>query len=255
MSALINGLRIFDLFLETDETVTVVEIGRKLDIHKSTASRIAATLVAEGYLRPSTRASGFELGGKFKRLGEIAAGSADLAELAGPLLRSLAADLGETCHLGVLDGDESVTVGFADGPHAMRMHAFVGKRSPAHCTAMGKSILAHLDESAIDQIYPNDQLRQTTSHSVQTKTQLRGELTKVREAGFAIDDEELEIGLRCVSAPVRDHTGQVCASVTLACSAARVSLEDANIYATRVIGTANAISGLLGANQLEEPAA
>lgn len=247
IAALQNGLDVFDLFTLEQPVVTVADISRRLGIHKSTASRIAATLAAAGFLRPAITGTGYQLGGKMTRLGSIAAAETSLTTVSLPVLRALVDDLGETCHLGVLEGNEAVTVALVDGSHAVRLHSFVGKRSLAHCTAMGKVLLAALPQARLDELFETERLMTVTSRSVASRTELYEQLENVRRRGYAVDDEELEIGLRCIAAPVRGNDGHVVASLTVAGAAPRIPINLIDRYAEDVIEKAEAISRALGA--------
>lgn len=247
VGALQNGLAVLDLFGLDRQTITIGEIAIHLGLHKSSASRIVATLVASGFLRPSSSSTGYRLGGKMTRLGAIAAADTNLSTVALPTVRILVDELGETCHVGVLDGREAVTVALVDGWHAVRLHSWVGKRSQAHCTAMGKVLLAGLPESTLDLLYPTEDLPAETEHSVSNRTAIKNELAMIRRHGFALDNEELEIGLRCVAAPVFDHTGHVIAGLTIAGSTSRLKTSDIETFATQVRFAARKISSDLGA--------
>ena len=252
MSALQNGLSVLDMFSRPGQIVTVGEIAEELDIHKSTASRLAATLTMGGYLRSGRGGRGYELGARIARLGQLTAGDVDVAEVATPHLRALAEEVGETCHLGILDGPDAVTIAVAEGPHSMRMHAQVGKRSPAYLTAMGKSLLAFDDPAAVRERFGEREFQHPTAHAVRDVTDLLAQLGVVRDRGYAIDDEELEIGLRCVAAPIVGVSGAVVGSVTASCAASRVSREQIHWLAPRVIACAATINAEIGAPR--EPA-
>jgi DNA-binding IclR family transcriptional regulator len=129
----------------------------------------------------------------------------------------------------------------------VRLNSFVGKRSAAHCTAMGKVLLAQMPESNLDLLYPKEELPGRTSRSVTTKTELLKQLAIIRKHGYAIDDEELEPGLRCVAAPIRDHEDQVIASLTMAGASSRMPVAMIGEYSERVIHYAGLISRALGA--------
>ena len=249
VGSLLNGLSVLDMFQPDRTVVTVSEIAKHLGLHKSSASRIAATLASAGYLRTAARANGFQLGGKLTRLGSLAAVEPLLTSVAEPVMQRLVDHLGETCHVGVLDGREAVTVACLDGSFAIRMHAWVGKRNQAHVTAMGKVLLAGLPEAAVDQLYETDEhLLRPTPHSITSLQELKGQLVTVRKQDYSFDDEELELGLRCVAAPIRDHEGRVVASLTIAGSAARIVPGTLGTYVERVKDAARQISAGLGAS-------
>ena len=247
VSSLKNGLGVFDMFSQEHPTVTVGEIAQYLGVHKSSASRIAATLVASGFLRPALRSTGFQLGGKMFRLGSLAAVDTTLTDVAGPIMRALVDDIGETCHVGVLEGREAVTVALIDGSYSVRMHSWVGKRSPAHWTAMGKVLLAGLSDSTFDMLFPSEKLPVATAHSLATRTELRAQLLMIRKYGFALDNEELEIGLRCVATPIFDREGRVSASLTIAGSSSRMRISAIEDYVEKAQLAARKISAELGA--------
>lgn len=247
IGSLQNGLDVFEMFTREHMIVTVGEIAKHLGVHKSSASRIAATLVASGYLRPAANASGFQLGGKLARLGSLATVDTTLVSVSEPVMRDLVDQLGETCHVGVLDSNEAVTVALLDGSYAVRLHSWVGKRSPAHLTSMGKVLLSGLSESALDKLYPNNELEVRTPFSIPTVEALKTHLEKVRKQGYSLDNEELEIGLRCVATPIRDHDNRVIASLTIAGSASRIQIATIDSYIEAAKAAAERISLELGA--------
>lgn len=247
IGSLQNGLEVFNMFSRDRSVVTVGEIAKHLGVHKSSASRIAATLVALGYLRVAPKSSGFQLGGKLARLGSIAVIDTSLTSVAEPIMQALAEDTGETCHLGILEGSDAVTVALIDGSFSLRLHSWVGKRSPAHLTSMGKVLLAGLSDRALDLLYPNEELESPTPYSISTKSALKSHLAKIRTTGYALDNEELEIGLRCVAAPTFSHDQRVIASLTIAGSASRIQLSSIGNYIEKVQSAADRISKELGA--------
>lgn len=247
LGALRHGLSVLDLFSMQRQTVTASEMARELGMHKSTASRIAANLTLSGYLVPVTNGQGYRLSGKLTRLGAIAAADTDLSTAAMDHVRALVEDVGETCHVGVLEGHEAVTVLLVEGSFSMRLHSWVGKRSDAHCTAMGKVLLAGLSEPTLDMLLPTRRLTGRTGHTIQTVAQLKEQLALVRKHGFALDDEELEVGLRCVAAPIVDHSGRVVAALTIAGASSRLTMARIDTYVAQVKACATRISEGLGA--------
>jgi DNA-binding IclR family transcriptional regulator len=247
LGALRNGLAVFDMFDMNRQTVTAAEIGRHLGIHKSTASRIASNLVLSGYLVPATNGPGYRLSGKLTRLGVIAAADSNLTTVSTEHVRALVDDVGETCHVGVLEGREAVTVVLVDGTFSVRLHSWVGKRSQAHTTAMGKALLAGLSESTLDMLYPKKTLEQRTDNTVATVAELSEQLAVVRKHGFALDNEEFELGLRCLAAPITDHSGRVVAALAIAGSVSRITLPEIDSYVAKLKAHAGRISAALGA--------
>ncbi|GAA1515415.1 IclR family transcriptional regulator [Nocardioides humi] len=245
--ALLHGLAVLDMFAMDRQSVTAAEISRELGIHKSTAFRIAANLVLAGYLVAVNDGPGFRLSGKLSRLGAIASADIDLSTAALEHVRELVEETGETCHVGVLEGHEAVTVVLVDGSYSVRLHSWVGKRSDAYSTAMGKVLLAGLSEATLDMLLPGKKLHAKTDHTIGTVAELKEQLAHVRHHGFALDDEELELGLRCVAAPVVDHRGHVVAALTIAGASSRLTMARIDSYVEQVKEYAARISSTLGA--------
>ncbi|MHA6630268.1 IclR family transcriptional regulator [Pseudonocardia sichuanensis] len=224
ITALRRGLDILDMFRADRPVVGIGEMAEELGIHKSSTSRLAATLAASGYL-VATSAGSYVLGPRIGALGSLVAARQDLAAVITPFLADLVEATGETGHLAVLDGDIANTVQVVDGWHTVRMHSWVGKRSPAHCSSMGKALLAGLPDDAVHALYPTGELPELTEHTIRTVSGLQEETAKIRRAGFCLDDEELEIGLRCVAAPVFSPSGVVDASISISGPSQRVTRE------------------------------
>lgn len=222
--ALRRGLDILDMFRADRTVIGIGEIARELDIHKSSASRLAATLASAGYLVAAS-AGNYTLGPRLAALGSLVGVRQDLAAVVTPLLKELVERTGETGHLAVLDGTTAKTVQVVDGWHTVRMHSWVGKLSPAHCSSMGKALLAGLSEAELDELYPDPAIAERTDHSISTVAQLRRELARIRRSGHSIDNEELEKGLRCVAAPVFSPAAAVDASISISGPAQRLTRE------------------------------
>ena len=250
LGALRHGLAVLDLFDVGRQTVTVAEIGRHLGIHKSTASRIVQNLVLSGYLVPAENAPGFRLGGKLARLGAIVAADATITTVSPEHVQALVDDVGETCDIGVLEGREVVTVVVVDGTFAVRLHARVGRRTDAHATAAGRVLLAGLEDSTLDMLYPDGELEllgDSADGTSGSPVKLGEQLAAVRRQGYAYDEDEPEPGLRCVAAPIADHSGRVVAALTIAGAASRVSMAHIDDYLEKVTESARRISAALGA--------
>src|SRR4051794_25224716 len=247
VGALLHGLAILDLSSPDERVLTVGEMARRLGVHKSSASRLAATLSAAGYLDPAGAPGRYRLGSKLLGLAALAAGGDALPQVAIPVLEGLVSECGETGHVAVLDGVEVVTIAVVDGWRSVRMHSTVGKRSPAHTTAIGKALLAALPDDEVARRYRGRRLERRTRHTIRSLDGLLAHLAEVRECGFAADAEELEPGLRCVAAPVADHTGAVVAALGLSGPADRLTPAVAAKLGREARATAAEVSVALGA--------
>jgi DNA-binding IclR family transcriptional regulator len=219
-----HGLAILSMFSESDAVISVSAMSRQIGVHRSTASRLAATLSASGFLSPTADPGKYRLGTRLVALGGLAAHGLDPRSIGTAVLRSAVEQLGETAHLGVREGREAVTAVIVDGWRTIRMHSWAGKRSPAHCSSLGKALLAGLSSDELEQAYPpgTRDLESRTPRTITDFAALRAELEQTRARGYTLDDEELETGLRCVGAPVFDRFGSVIAAVSISGPAERV---------------------------------
>lgn len=247
VAALLHGLAVLDMFDRDRVTIGIGEMARHLGVHKSSASRLAATLAAAGYLAPDGEPGRYRLGGRLAALGELVVTDTDVRHVALPALKDLVGVLGETGHLAVLEGREAVTVEVVDGWHTVRMHSWVGKRSPAHCSSMGKALLAGLDRAELDARYPDAKLEARTERTITDRRELERHLAEVRRRGYAVDNEELEAHLCCVAAPIFDRRGAVVASVSVSGPGLRIHEATIPLIARKVRHAAWRVSIRLGA--------
>ncbi|HLI37845.1 MAG TPA: IclR family transcriptional regulator [Streptosporangiaceae bacterium] len=222
VGSLLHGLTILDMFDRDRPVISLADIAQRVGVHRSSASRLAATLAFAGYLEPAGEQGKYRLAGKVAALGELAAADTELRRAALPCLQDLVGRLGETGHLAVLEGTEAVTIEVVDGWHSVRMHSWVGKRSPAHCSSMGKALLADLDPDQFAALYPGQRLAGRTPATITRRRDLQRHLAVVRAQGYAEDREELEAGLCCVAAPVFDRLGKAVASISVSGPVSRI---------------------------------
>jgi DNA-binding IclR family transcriptional regulator len=169
-----------------------------------------------------------------------------LAERARPHLERLAAAAGETAHLCILDDGEVLYLEKVEPTRTVRVPSSVGQRNPAHCTAVGKALLAHLPEAEVDVVIRRRGLKSFTPNTITSPTLLKRELKAVRERGYAVDDEEIDEGLRCIGAPVRDASGRVVASMSIAGPAFRIGKGKIPPLANLVMSVADRLSREIG---------
>jgi DNA-binding IclR family transcriptional regulator len=243
--ALRRGLAILDSFSAGHRELGVNEIGRMLGMHKSTVSRLCVTLEDAGYLARDPATEKYRLGARIQQL--TGSSSTELRAVARDVLAHLVQTAAETVTMVVRDGLDIVTIEVVDGPRMVRMQARVGARTQIHASAGAKAILAWLPPDELDQMIHAWPLTRLTPNTMTTKTELLDELVTVRERGYSIDHEELEIGLRCVGAPVRDHDGRVVAGIAVSAARHRMGDSDIERIGRAVRDAADAISSRLGA--------
>ncbi|WP_053384519.1 IclR family transcriptional regulator [Leucobacter celer] len=223
VGSLRRGLEILDMFTAERESIGIGEMALHLDIHKSSASRLASTLAQMGYLRSSSAQGVYRLGARLSALGALASRQLDLVETVLPHLQLLTNLTGETGHLAVLDGPLAKTIAITDGWHTVRMHTYVGKTNFAYCSSMGKALLAACEEEAVREMYPEGSFQPRTDKTIATIDALVENLKWIHDHGYAIDDEELEIGLRCVAAPIYLPDGSVPVSISISGPSQRIT--------------------------------
>lgn len=190
---------ILELIADAGGAATLSELVPSTDLPLPTIHRLLRTLVTLGYARqlPSRR---YALGPRLVRLGDGA--TRQLGTLALPELRTLVEELGETANMAVLDGDAVLYVAQAPSTHSMRTFTEVGRRADLHSTGVGKALLADLPDATVRAVVGRTGLAAPTRHSIATVDALLVELATTRERGYAIDDEEQEIGVRCYAMAV-----------------------------------------------------
>jgi IclR family KDG regulon transcriptional repressor len=254
VTALQRGLDILTMFDDDNRTVSIAAMARRLEIHRSNASRLAATLHEAGFLTRDLETAAYRLGPELIRLGKTASTAIDLVGLATSELERLVAEYGETGHVGVLDGMTVMTVQVVDGWQTVRMHGEVGRRTPAHASAMGKALLSGLSGDEAGRRTQGKRFQAFTEHTITKRAALLTEIANIRARGFAVDNQELEIGLRCVAAPVFDATGDTVLSIGLSGPTARLDEERGLVVGAAVHAAAAGITAAIG-GEVPPPAA
>ena len=240
-----RALAILSAFSHTRPELRLADFA-PLGLHKSTLYRLLEVLRAHRLVELDPATGQYRLGLRLFELGMLAVGRLELARSAQRALDLLVERTGETAHLGVLDGHDIVSIARAESPQALRMPGALGRRSPAHCTAIGKVLLAHLPEAEQRAFVSGRSFPALTRRTLCRPEQLLRELRAVHQRGYAIDDEEIYPGVRCVGAPVRDHTGVVIAGVSAAGPTTRLPREHLPRLAAEVLRAAGEISRRLG---------
>jgi len=191
------------------------DLARATDLPKSTVHRILQTMVAEGFVHLDEGAGRYTPGPRLLGLAGRTLGRADAAAGAEPVLQRLQQRTGATVHLAVRSGDEAVYIRKVEGNKPYRMVSRVGMAIPLHCTGIGKAILAGLSNDEVDEFGRRADLVRRTPATITDVEGLLADVAAIRRRGWAIDLEENEVGILCVGAGVRDHTGAVTAALSV----------------------------------------
>jgi len=243
-----RGLSLLDSLAECPEGVSLSDLCQQVGLSISTAHRLLTTLEQQGYVRCHPASRAWSIGVQAFIVGSAFIKARDLVEIARPHMRSLMEQSGETVNFAVIDGGEAVFLAQVQCRQMMRALAPPGVRVPLHCSGLGKALLAALPEPEVGNILRRHGLPRLTPRTLTTVARLRTELQRIRERGYALDDEEHSIGLRCVAAAVSDEHGEPAGAVSLSGPAVRLPDERIATLGTLVRETAEAIGAAFGGN-------
>lgn len=248
IEALHRGLRILEVFSEETPKLTLAEIVEAVGLDKSTAFRFVYTLQTLGYLERDPDSKRYRPGLKVLKLGFTALNSLDVAQLARPYLKELSEKTGEATNMAMRDGAEIVYVVRISPMQLVHINLHVGSRLPAHCTSMGKALLAGFSREKVRGLLGEGPFEALTPKTITDLDALMVELDQANQQGYAITDEELVIGARSLAAPLRQTDGDAVAAINVCVSSARLARDEMEErFAEAVVETAQRISLALGA--------
>jgi len=231
---------------ESSEGVTFSEICKHMDLSKSTVFGFLSTLEHYDYISKNTSTHKYTLGTKLFELGQIYHNNLDIRKIAQPLIAELSSIVNETVHLAILSNDEIIYIDKIDSPHSIGMISKIGRRNYVHCTGVGKSIISEMDDTQLNRIIENKGLPKLTDHTLHTLDTLKENLALIRTRGYSFDKEEIELGLHCIAAPIRNHQGQIVAAVSIAAPTSRITFEQLTAFKDDLLATVHRISLQLG---------
>jgi DNA-binding IclR family transcriptional regulator len=220
------------------------EIAEQTGVNKCTAYRFLAHLESEGYLFRDDGGA-YVVGPKLARLGAGVSYHATLRKISRPVLDSLLKATNETVNLGVMDGHDVLYLDVLESPHTFRMVSQPGLHRPLNSTALGKAMLALMPAEQREEILPTLTFTPVTPRTIPNLPRLRRELTRTAQQGFAVDDQEADLGARCVAAAIMDESGKVAGAISVSGPITRISKEKVQIYALSVKKGARMISARL----------
>lgn len=237
---------ILEVFPRLGPELGVSDVSRALGLKKATTHRLLASLLRRGMVAQDPNSRRYRLGIKLWELGSLATSQVDWVDRVKPYLQHLTDVSGETTHLAVLNDGQVLYVDKVESSRSFRMPSQVGRRLPVHCTGVGKALVAFLPDEVLKGIVARRGLPKMTAHTITELSALRRELAEVRDNGYAIDNEEIDDGLTCIAAPIRDHTSHVVAAISLAGPTSRLKPETIPTRAAQAVQAANEVSLALG---------
>lgn len=225
VQSLDRALNIIEKLIEVQEGLGVTELSNSLGLHKSTVYRLLATLNYRGYVKKDSENNRYKVGMKLLEVGSGALENLELRKEVKPYLQQIKKETGETVHLGILDDYEVIYIDKEETLATIRMHSKIGKRVPAHCTSLGKVFLAFSSPDLVEDMIRIKGLKKYTEDTITDQNEFKKHLQEVKDRGYAVDDQEMEEGIRCIAGPIFDYSGQIIAAFSISGPATRITEE------------------------------
>jgi DNA-binding IclR family transcriptional regulator len=246
VQSIVRAMQIMDTLRDCRE-LSVTELSRRMGLHKSTTHRLLATLERGGYVRQDKSTERYSLGMKVLGLAGSLLNQLDIRTHALPVMRQLMQETHETIHLGVIVDGQVMCVESVVSPRPNAIASMAGKFTHAHVSSMGKVILANSPQSEVDAFIRQRGLPRLTKHTIVTPAAFMEELDSVRNRDYALNNEEEEIGIRCMAAVIRDHTNAPVAAISIAAPVPRLEGSVLDKLAAQLCSRALSVSRWLGA--------
>ncbi|MDY0383315.1 IclR family transcriptional regulator [Trichlorobacter sp.] len=247
IQAVSHALDLLEQFHDEVDELGVTELSKRLKLHKNNVFRLLATLESRDYIEQNKVTENYRLGLKTLELGQTFIKQMGLLRQSKPVLESLVKECNETTYVAILKDFHIIYLDAEETNMTVRVVPRVGSRLPAYCTAAGKVQIAYMSDEELDHFMPQRELDQFTANTITDRETLKKELRVIAEQGFAIDNEELDEGVRCVGAPIRDYTRRIIGAVSISGPSMRFSDERIKKELTPlVIRAAEEISAKLG---------
>lgn len=225
-----RALQILDLFNDHTVELKITEISEQMRLHKSTVHSLLKTLQQSRYIDQNSENGKYRLGLKLVERGNLVINTLNIRQIANKYLVELALKTGQTCQLGILDGNAGVYIDKEEGANSVIRYSRIGRRIPLHCTAIGKLLLSYQPPDIIHSLLDNYLFTQATNRTITKKEDFLMELEKVRYNEYAVDNQENELGVRCIAVPILNQHGQILAALSISTLVSTVSDDLLNDY-------------------------
>lgn len=237
---------ILEQLSQSSKPIGPTEISKSTGISKSTVCRLLSTLQARKYVERRGTDGKYSIGPKLITIVSCHIGSLELQTEARPYLSLLASDLNLTTHLGILDGNEVIYVEKLDHIPTKQLYSQIGYRVPAYCSSLGKCLLSKYSGEDLKRIMGQSTFKIYTKHTIPNLEALKEQLRKIRDEGWAMDNEEYEVGHLCVGAPIYDYRGEIIAAVSASGTSTVITSESLPVVIDEVKQTSKQISKCMG---------
>jgi DNA-binding IclR family transcriptional regulator len=241
-----RALKILDLFDERERELTITEISKRMNLHKSTVHSLLKTLQEQRYIAQNEENGKYSLGLKLFERGNMVVSNLDLRKAARKHLEWLSTTTNLTIHLVVLDGQDGVYIDKVEGSGVTVVYSRIGRRVPIHTSAVGKSLVLTKTDKELDFLLDGYTYTKPTEKSIGSKEEFLVEVEKARIAGYSIDNEENEPGIVCLAVPIKDYSGKVIAAMSVSMPATKENVEARDYYVRILKECSSKISQELG---------
>ncbi|MBW2451358.1 MAG: IclR family transcriptional regulator [Deltaproteobacteria bacterium] len=215
IQAVSHALDLLEQFHDDVDELGVTELSKRLKLHKNNVFRLLATLESRGYIEQNKATENYRLGLKALELGQTFIKQMGLLRQAKPILDRMVETCNETSYVAIFKEGHVVYLDVVETDMTVRVVSRVGSRMPSYCTAAGKVHLAFMSDEEINELLPSAELKTYTPNTNASRDALKAELKAVTDKGYAIDNEELDLGVRCVAAPIRDYTRRIVGAISV----------------------------------------
>ena len=241
-----RALSILEVLSDYNEGLGVTEISDKVGLHKSTVHRLLGTLIYKGYVTQDAESNKYKITLKLFELGNKKVEDMDILTASKPYTNELMEKVNEVVHFVIREGNNIVYIDKVEADNTIRMASTIGRRSPLYCTSVGKAILAQLSDKEVEKIWNSSKIEKLTKFTITNLEDMKKELEKIRQKGYAIDNEENELGVRCIGVPVFNRFGEVEGAISISGPTIRVTEDRVEGFAKEVVKYAGLISKELG---------
>lgn len=225
VQSIARAFSIMEAISENKNSISITDLSKAVDLHKSTVHRILSTLIQQGYVKQNTKNNYYELSLKLLELSASVIIQNDLKSVMRPYLEYLRDLSGEVVHLVVPEGNDIIYIDKVESTHTLRMHSYIGRRSPMYCTAVGKAILADQSNLQIENYWKQIHPVKFTKNTITELEAFLDEIHEIRTQGFSYDNEEQEPDIRCIAISLKDFNGETVGALSISAPISRMTDE------------------------------
>lgn len=230
IQSVIHAIDLLEAFKGDNDELGVTELSKKLGLHKNNVFRLLATLESRGYIEQEKQTGNYKLGVKVLELGQHFIKHLGLLRQAHPVMKDLLAKCNENVYISVLRGNGCVYIDGLEANQVVKVTSRIGQRLPLHATASGKVLVSQETEEELLNIFPQEELKKFTPYTITDKKKLIELIKEVKEKGYALDLEELDLGVRCVASPIKDYNGKIVGAISISAPSIRMNDEKLNDF-------------------------